>query len=202
MLVAAKGEAAGPDEKLRLNVLKADLKQAMDASLERMQDVIERIQRFTNLDGAEVQAVDLEKLWADAIALGRGPGEGDETAVSLRADAIPAVTARPQQLSTAFSGLLSFLRSCFEDRETAIAVSLEHRGSTVAARVEGVGIDLATDRLRSLFQPQFEIAEGRVSMGNWSLFSARQLIRAHGGEMAVEQSEHAIVFTVTLPVES
>ena len=202
MLAAAKGETAGPDEKLRLDVLKADLKQAMDASLERMQDVIERIQRFTNLDGAEVQAVDLEELWADVIALGRGPAEGDETAVSLRADAIPAVTARPQQLSTAFAGLLSFLRSCFEERETAIAVSLEHRGSSVMVRVEGVGIDLATDRLRNLFQPQFEIAEGRVSMGNWSLFSARQVVRAEGGEMAVEQSGHTIVFTITLPVES
>ena len=202
MLAAAKGEAAGPDEKLRLDVLKADLKQAMDASLERMQDVIERIQRFTNLDGAEVQAVDLEELWADVIALGRGPGEGDETTVSLRAEPVPAVTARPQQLSTAFSGLLSFLRSCFEEGETAIAVSLEHRGRSVMVRVEGVGIDLAPDRLRNLFQPQFEIAEGRVSMGNWSLFSARQVVRAEGGEMAVEQSGHTIVFTITLPVES
>ena len=199
LLAAAKGEAAGPDEKPRLEALKAELRQTLDASLERMQDVIGRIQRFTNLDGAEVQAVDLKELLADVIALGREDSRG--AAVELRADTLPPLMARPQQLSTAFASLLSFLRSCSEDRETSIRVSIDERGGVAVVRITGTGIDPPADCLENLFQPQFEVAEGRVSMGNWSLFSARQLMRAEGGEMTVGRDEHAIVFTVTLPIE-
>ena len=116
--------------------------------------------------------------------------------------AVPRVRARPQQLSTAFSGVLNFLKSCFEEREAAIVVSVWERGNQATVQVGGEGIDRAGERLRNLFQPQFEIADGRVSMGNWSLFSARQLVRAQGGEMTVEQNGQTIVFTISLPVEN
>ncbi len=70
---AARRGSAPPDEQERLEAVQADLRKSLDASLERMEQVISRIQRFTNLDRAEVQEVDLNELLSDVVALAAVP---------------------------------------------------------------------------------------------------------------------------------
>jgi signal transduction histidine kinase len=53
-----------------------------------------------------------------------------------------------------------------------------------------------------LFDPAaFHVSAGRVAAGNWSLFSCRQIIREHGGEIDVQSEESkGTTVVVTLPV--
>ena len=49
-------------------------------------------------------------------------------------------------------------------------------------------------------EPGFGVEEGRMAACNWSLFSAAQIVRRHGGELVVESSDSRVV--VRLPVDS
>jgi len=46
------------------------------------------------------------------------------------------------------------------------------------------------------------VAQGRVRASNWSLFSSRQIVREHGGEISIQSSTNkGTKVTVLLPVE-
>ncbi|MBZ5584678.1 MAG: hypothetical protein LAQ30_21200, partial [Acidobacteriia bacterium] len=62
VLVAARQALSPPSEQERLVRLQADLRGSVRESAGRLQQIIERMQRFTNLDRAEVQEVDLNGL--------------------------------------------------------------------------------------------------------------------------------------------
>jgi signal transduction histidine kinase len=55
--------------------------------------------------------------------------------------------------------------------------------------------------MHTIFDPGFRVAEGRVATGNWSMFSSRQIVREHGGEIRIASAEgQGTRVTVTLPV--
>lgn len=60
---------ASEQEKLQLRDLEGRLYRTVDESFDRMEQVIGRMQRFTNLDRAEVRQVNLEDLLQDVILL-------------------------------------------------------------------------------------------------------------------------------------
>ncbi len=202
VLAAARQGSAPPEEQSRLESVQADLKKSLDASLARMEEVISRIQRFTGLDRAEMQAVDLNELLGDVVALAEAPG-GVE--VELASGTVPPVFCHRQSLSAAFSSLLRYaMEACQQraDGDRRIQLSIGSRGETVEVRIEDNGGGIPPDELARLFDPGFQIAEGRVSTGNWSLFTARQVIQEQGGEIRVSSEiGRGTTFLVTLPSE-
>jgi two-component system NtrC family sensor kinase len=52
--------------------------------------------------------------------------------------------------------------------------------------IEDNGRGIPPERLHHIFDPGFEVAEGRVSTGNWSLFTSRQYIKEHGGDIRIQ----------------
>jgi signal transduction histidine kinase len=195
---AAKKGSAPPEEQSRLEAVQADLRKSFDQSLERMEEVISRIQRFTNLDRSEIQSVDLNELLSDVIALAEVPS----VEVQLASEALPRVLCHRQSLSTAFSSLLRYaMEGCQQNPDGGkIEISTHAQGDRVEIRLQDDGRGMPPEDVARLFDPAFQIAEGRISAGNWSLFTARQVVQEQGGEILVSSEPgKGTTFVVSLP---
>jgi len=160
------------------------------AAAERMSSVVTRLQRITNLDRAEVQRIDLNALLVDVAQLA-----AEQCTVVVEACELPAVVSQPQALSLAFSALFS------HQRQVETRVRGDRQGEFARVVVEQPGIVIGEEGLLELFDPSFRLVDGRIGTDNWSLFSARQLIRELGGEICVRSGEpEGTVFTVTIPL--
>jgi Signal transduction histidine kinase len=47
------------------------------------------------------------------------------------------------------------------------------------------GSGLPPEALENIFDPGFRVTGDRVSTGNWGMFSSRQIVREHGGEISI-----------------
>lgn len=187
-----RGESLDEGDRVKLERLQADLRVTLDASLDRMQSVISRIQRFANLDRAETRSVDLKELLEDVVALAETAAATPE--ITLECEAMPRLTCHPQPLSSAIASLLAYaLDACQTDGVTHVDMSAHYHeghegreGQTkkVEIRIEYEGGEVPPEQLERLFQPSFEIARQRMEARNWSLFSARQVVRDQGGDVS------------------
>ena len=171
------------------------------ASLGGMQQVIARMQRFTNLDRSEAHAVDLEQLLRDVKALLEPEWEG-RVRLDLRCGELPRVTVRPQQISAVLTKLL---RNAIQASPPSGCVELAAncRSTAVEVTVRDEGAGLGPEELQSLFEPGFRVRNGRVTAGHWGLFSSRQVVREHGGDLSIESAPgRGAVATLVLPRES
>ncbi|MBI1897555.1 MAG: HAMP domain-containing histidine kinase [Acidobacteria bacterium] len=200
LLLAARQATAPPREQQRLVVLQADLRRSVRESVERLKELVARMQRFTNLDKAEVQAVNINDIVSDVAAL-LEPGARDKARLDLDLHPVPQLVCRPQQLSAVFSSLV---RNAIDavNRDGRVAISTRARDSVVEVRIEDNGRGLSSQELITIFDPGFKVARGRVSTGNWGMFSSRQIVREHGGEIEIQSTPGAGTrVCVTLPVQ-
>ncbi|MBC7925015.1 MAG: HAMP domain-containing histidine kinase [Bryobacteraceae bacterium] len=180
-----------PEKQERLIRAMEDARDVANEAIGRLDSVVKRMQRFSNLDRAEVQAIDVSNMLQDIIGL-HAPVAGN-TIIETRFGSLPALTGQPQALSAVFSTLLRKAidaagpegRVCIrtEHREPWIRVALEH-GTTVS---------------QADFDLGFAVTEDRVGAANWDLFSARQVIRAHGGDI---EARGASGVMVSLPAQA
>ena len=112
---------------------------------------------------------------------------------------LPAVLLRPQQISAVFSNLL---HSAIEGLNSGDQVLLTTRQvhSQVEVTVEDNGKGLSAQELANIFDPAFKVKGGRISTGNWGLFSSRQIVREHGGDIEIQSTPgKGTKVRVTLP---
>ncbi len=64
-------------------------------------------------------------------------------------------------------------------------------------RIDDNGRGIPPEQLEHIFDPGFQVEDGRVSTGNWTMFVSRQFMKDHGGDMRI-QSEMGNGTTVTL----
>jgi signal transduction histidine kinase len=166
-----------------MRALADDLFENARGSAAQIEGAVRRMQRFTNLDRAESHPVDLRQLLEDVASMVE-PGDADDVRIDFESEQLPKLTLRPQQMSAVFAKLL----------QNAVRVSPAH--STVAMRARcqngsvevsiadrGPGLDAKT--VQNLFEPAFQVRDGKVVGGHWGLFAARQVVREHGGEILV-----------------
>jgi len=71
----------------------------------------------------------------------------------------------------------------------------------VLIRVEDNGSGMEEAELETIFDPGFKVTAGRVSTGNWGLFSSRQIVFEHGGEIQITSTPgKGTTVDVLLPV--
>lgn len=201
LLLASRQATAAPMEQQRLVVLQNELRKSIRQSTERLKEIVTRMQRFTNLDRSEVQAANINDILTDVTALVQ-PRYQDKAEVQMDLQPVPELVCRPQQLSAVFSSLLGNALEA-TNGNGQVRVATRNRNSAVEVSIEDNGRGLAAEELKSIFDPGFKVAGGRVSTGNWSMFSSRQIIQEHGGDIAIEsrQGEGTRV-SVTLPLEN
>jgi len=106
---------------------------------------------------------------------------------------------RPQQISAVFSNLL---QNALEGLTSAghVWLTTSQAGSQVQIVVRDDGRGISPEELAGIFDPSFKVRAGRVATGNWGLFSCRQIIREHGGEIDIQSTPgHGTTVRVTLP---
>ena len=170
-------------------------------SAARIEDVTQRLRRFVNLEEAELKPADLNELLAGVRSMHEG--EIAERHVQVEMDlerSLPALTCRPQLLTTAFSSMLSnALNALNGDGRIGISTQLREREVEVTIRDNGRG--MTPDEVDTIFEPRFKVAGSRVATGNWSLFNARQIVYEHGGNISVETAPGSgTAVHVVLPV--
>jgi signal transduction histidine kinase len=181
-----QAQAAGPGQQRLLGVL-SDLRGSLQDSLDRLRKMVNRIQRLTNLDEAALQEANLNELVTEAVALMK-PHSPEGTRFDLDLHTVPNVTCKPQRL---ISVLCSLLANSFQalSANGRIAVSTALRDSRLELKIEDNGRGIPAERLVHIFDPRFQVADGRVSTGNWSLFTSRQYMIESGGDMRIQSTE-------------
>lgn len=188
LLLASKQATVPQQDQARLVLLQADVRKSIQQSSQRLKALVSRMQRFTNLDKAEVQDSNLNELITDVAALMES--QLPRTAkLELDLQPIECIVCRPQQISAVFSNLLSNAASALNGDDggcIVIATRQLTREVEVQIRDNGRGVDPA--QLRDIFEPTFKASGDRVQSANWGMFSARQIVREHGGDIKIESN--------------
>lgn len=199
LVLCARQATCPPEEQQRLVVLQADLRRSICESAGRLQQIVARLQRFTNLDKADIQPANVNDLVNDVVAL-LEPQLRNAVQVELDLQPMPPLLCRPQQLSAVFSNLLHNAIQAIANGDGRIRISTHQGSSHVEVMVRDNGCGLHPEELATIFDPGFKISKGRVSTGNWSLFSSRQIVREHGGDILIESEEgKGTIVSVRLP---
>jgi signal transduction histidine kinase len=201
LLLASKQATCSQQEQGRLVLLQADIRRSIKESAARLRGVISRIQRFTNLDKAEVQSANLNELLADVAAIVE-PQLNGNAKIQLELQPVPPVVCKPQQISAVFSNLVANAVRAVEN-EGRVVISTRPLENTVEIEIRDNGRGLDPKELKGIFDPTFRVAGVRVAAANWSMFSSRQIIREHGGDIKIDSGAgKGTTVTVTLPALS
>lgn len=188
VLLAARQATSPKEEQGRLVVLQADLRRSISESAGRLQQMVARLQRFTNLDKAEVLPADINAMIADVIAL-LEPEVTKRVSLELDLQPVAPLLCRPQQLSAVLSNLLHNAVEAISNGQGRVLITTRDIDSHMVLQIRDNGRGLRPAEVATIFDPGFKIAGQRVGTGNWSLFSARQIIRGHGGDISIESAE-------------
>lgn len=197
LLLSARMATSGGDHE-RLVRLQSELRRNIQESSRRLTQIVARIQRFSNLDRAEVQEADLNHILRDIVALAEGES-GLSGRFILDLNPVEPYTCRPAQISAAFHTLISNAAEAIgENGRVNIRTGTVDSVREVVIEDNGKGI--TAQDLAGLFDPSFQNAGGRVRTGNWNMFGARQIIREHGGDIEVRSvAGQGTTARVTLP---
>ncbi len=165
-----------------------------------IEDAVRRMQRFTNLDRAEAFPVDLAQLLRDVAAMVEPEADG-RVRIELDCEELPKVALKPQQMSAIFLKLLRNAVVVSRSGET-VRLRAGRRNGAIEVRISDRGPGFEPDASQELFEPAFQVRNGKVVGGRWGLFAARQAVLEHGGDISVssELGEGAEV-VVSLPYE-
>jgi signal transduction histidine kinase len=200
LLLSERQATCDPTDQARLVRLQTQTRTSIQESAARLKQLVQRLQRFTNLDQAEVQSADLNEMLQDVTAL-VDPDTKKRAEFQLDLQPIPPLVCRPQQLSVVFSNIVNNALNAVNGNGR-ILISTRRNGGEIQIDVEDNGRGVNSQDLQAIFDPAFQVSAGRVAAGNWSMFTSRQIVREHGGDIRIASSEgQGTRVTVTLPVK-
>ena len=192
-----RGKASG-ENRARLDRMEEELLGSAHLSADRLRDIIARMQRLTNLDRAEILAVDLNELLRDVLEMMESQLK-DKIEIELDLHPLPRTTVRPQQISAVFSNLLQGTAEKF-GTPAKILITSKRANGFVQIDILHRNKSLAEEDLDRLFDPGFGVKDRRIAAVNWSLFSSREMVCQHGGDIFAEGSSVAgTSVRVTIP---
>lgn len=198
-LLSARLATAAPEDRERLARSQADLSRSITSSIDRLSTVVTRLKRLIALERDDKQTVSLKDLLTDAglmVAEKIPPGI---RLIWMLPD-VPPVACSTNQITTVFSNLLNNAISAIEG-DGEITISSEAVGNMVEITISDTGRGMDPEDVATIFDPGFRVEHGRVLGGNWSLFTARQIVNEHGGEIWIEsQPGRGTTAHVSLPV--
>jgi signal transduction histidine kinase len=184
--VTTRCTSAGPEERERLLSVQQDLQQSVQDSASRLQSVIVRLRRFSEVEQSDLQQAQLNELISDA-ALRLEEDVRGRGVVDFQFQDVPQVICRPPQLTTVFSNLLSNALNALNGNGRVL-VTTDYRNNQVEVAIRDNGRGMSGEELDHIFDPGFRVQGSRVSTGNWSLFSTRQIIYEHGGDISIDSA--------------
>ena len=181
----------------------ADRMQAESRRLAHLvQEIIElsRVQGNSSLPDAE--AVEIDDVVADAVALNRNFALGSSIEVAVGGAGGLRVFGSASMLTTALSNLVSNAIS-YSDPQTRIGVSVRREGGMVELSVKDQGIGISKENLERVFERFYRVDRARSrSTGGSGLGLAivKHIATDHGGEVtAWSMRGQGSTFTLRLP---
>jgi signal transduction histidine kinase len=197
LAVSARQAEAAPGDQKRLAELQSDLLKSLRHSMQRLKKLVDRFHHVTNLDETATQQANVNEILRTAVEDVKE--ETGDVSFRLQLNPLPDMSCRPQQLLAVFENVLTNAAQAMDGAGT-VSVTTSTSGSRLEVTIQDTGRGIAPEKLARIFDPMFEVAEGRVSTGNWSLFTSRQFIKDHGGEMRIQSEEgRGTTVTVLLP---
>jgi signal transduction histidine kinase/pSer/pThr/pTyr-binding forkhead associated (FHA) protein len=198
--LAEKKRLAPPEKQAELESIDAELRRTAFEAADRLNQIVLRMQRITNLDRDEMRSIDLNALLRDVTDLLRS-GTQTQVLIMLELQPLPQLLVRPQQMSAVFSNLLQNAIDASGDAQT-VKISTLRSATSVEITFQDDGRGMSADELAHLFDLSFKVKSGRVSTGNWGLFSSRQIVREHGGDIEIQSAPgQGTVVRITLPIQ-
>src|SRR5262245_21826661 len=200
-LLTERKRGATPEKLAELEEIERQLHGTCLQSIERLRQIVLRIQKVTNLDRDEALPVDLNLLLEDVVEMLES---GNLGGVKLQRDfqPLPKMTVRPQQLSAVF---LNVIQNAIDSSKesAAVVVATRQLPSMVEIVVEDHGRGMSAEELSGIFDPAFKVRERRIATSNWGLFSSRQIVREHGGDIDIRSSPgEGTVVRIVLPTST
>lgn len=201
LLLASRQVSSPAAEQQRLVILQNELRKSIKQSTDRLKEIVVRMQRFTNLDKAEVQSANVNDILSDVAAL-LEPQYKNRAELALQLEPVPDLVCRPQQLSAVFSNLLlNGVDATNGNGRVIVSTKARERYIHISICDNGRGLHEAD--LKTIFDPGFRVASGRIAAGNFSMFANRQIVLEHGGEITIESKPGAgTCVRITFPPEN
>ena len=197
--LAERKQTASGDKLAELEAIEAELSRTALEAVERLNQMVLRMQRITNLDRDEALPTDLNALLSDVTDLLKSATQAP-TAVELDLQPLPALSIRPLQMSAVFSNLLQNAIDASGPTGT-VKISTRRLLGSVEIVFQDGGRGISSEELTHVFDPAFRVRQGRVSTGNWGLFSSRQIVRECGGDISIQSSPgEGTVVRIVLPI--
>lgn len=186
-------EAGNPD----LTMLDRMLTDTLDG-IAQMSEMVVNLRDFTRLDRAKTVNADLNKSLHTVVYIAKSVLP--EHVVILKAfGALPLMECNPSQLNQVFLNLINNAAQAMEGNGV-ITVRSAQEGDLVKIEVADNGPGIAPEVLPHIFDLYFT-TKPDVGTG-LGLTIARDIVRAHGGDIAVETFVGSgTTFTVSLPVK-
>lgn len=183
--LAARRRSAPENQVARIETLERELRVTAMKAAVRLQEMVGRMQRVTNLDRAEFIDTDLNGLVRDVIYLLDSQARLKQVTVDLALTELPQVRCSPQQIGAVISTLLETTVNA-SGQEGGVRVESRHVDSRIEVAFQTSGPELNMATTQVLFAPAFQEQQGRMGTANWGLFTARQILRQNGGDMRIE----------------
>ena len=197
--LAERKQMASGDKLAELEAIDVELSRTALEAVERLNQMVLRMQRITNLDRDEALPTDLNALLSDVTDLLKSATQAP-TAVELDLQPLPALSIRPLQMSAVFSNLLQNAIDASGATGT-VKISTRQLLRSVEIVFQDGGRGISSEELTHVFDPAFRVRAGRVSTGNWGLFSSRQIVRECGGDISIQSSSgQGTVVRIVLPI--
>jgi two-component system osmolarity sensor histidine kinase EnvZ len=186
MLAGVSHDLRTPLTRLRLSLamlpqrdeLRPDV-QEMTADVEEMERMIGGYLAFARGEGAEqAQDVDLSAMLEEVASRARRAG----AEVALEAPAGLNLPLRPDAVRRAITNLVDNAR---RHAHRIALTALSQGGRIVQVTIDDDGPGIPAERRESVFRPFESGATGRTGLG---LTIARDIVRAHGGDIVLEDS--------------
>jgi signal transduction histidine kinase len=184
--VSTRCAAAPPEERGKLVEVEQELQRSVQDSAARLQAVIVRLQRFADVEQSDLQQAEVGDLVHNA-SLRLDEQLRQRGQLELRFQNLPPIICRPQQLTTVFASVLSNAFHALNG-SGKVVVTTERQDHQIEVVVRDNGRGMSAEELDHIFDPGFRVNGSRVSTGNWSLFSARQVLYEHGGDIIIDSA--------------
>ena len=176
-----------------------DTSQTMVSASERINGLLDNLQRFINLDEAEFHPVDMRAALETTLQLNSSRfGERIKIARQYPKEAV-MVACYPARLNMMFMNLLQNAVDAM-DRDGEIRLSVRRRDGQAGISISDSGRGISAEQLPSIFDPGFTDKQGRMGL-RLGLSSARRTIKEVGGDISVHSTEgEGTTVELTLPL--
>ncbi len=165
--------------------------------LNRMEDILQKLQQFSKARRLKSRPVDIQKLLDETLAIMK-PRMQKSRAKLKRTYRIPGrmIEADPLEMKEVFLNVISNSIEAMPRGGTLTLTTGENEKGTISVAVEDTGPGVSQQHVSKIFDPFFSTKETGMGLG---LSIAYEIVRAHGGNLEYSPKGSGARFVVLLP---